>query len=265
MNATTLTEADKFVYERDGCVLKRGFFSPEEISRVVSTTERDSLIDQKMYDRGDKEGLKTKLSLWFSLDDSIYSMMARCKRIISSAELLLEGSVGHFHSKYMKKEPRVGGAWEWHQDYGYWYRDGFLFPQMLSVLTALTPASSKNGCLQVLKDSHLLGRIDHGFAGEQVGADMERVNEAGKRMELLHVEMNPGDSLFFHCNLLHRSDSNRSEEPRLSIISVYNRLTNKPYKGNNTSSWTPVEVISDEAILEADARGISESVNFNHK
>jgi hypothetical protein len=26
------------------------------------------------------------------------------------------------------KEPYVGGAWEWHQDYGYWYHTGCLFP-----------------------------------------------------------------------------------------------------------------------------------------
>ncbi len=35
--------------------------------------------------------------------------------------------VCHFHSKLMQKEPRVGGAWEWHQDYGYWYKNEFLF------------------------------------------------------------------------------------------------------------------------------------------
>jgi hypothetical protein len=29
----------------------------------------------------------------------------------------------------MQKEPRVGGAWEWHQDYGYWYKNGFLYPE----------------------------------------------------------------------------------------------------------------------------------------
>ena len=42
---------------------------------------------------------------------------------------------------------------------------------------------------------------------------MERVNQVLKRLELVHVEMQPGDTLFFDCNLLHRSDQNRAERP----------------------------------------------------
>jgi hypothetical protein len=29
-----------------------------------------------------------------------------------------DAPVCHFHSKLMQKEPKVGGAWERHQDYG---------------------------------------------------------------------------------------------------------------------------------------------------
>ena len=54
--------------------------------------------------------------------------------------------------------------------------NGFLFPDMLSVVTALTPATKANGCLQMIRGSHKMGRIEHGFSGEQVGADMEKVN-----------------------------------------------------------------------------------------
>lgn len=33
----------------------------------------------------------------------------------------------------MLKQPRVGGAWNWHQDFGYWYQVGCLNPEeMLS-------------------------------------------------------------------------------------------------------------------------------------
>ena len=35
---------------------------------------------------------------------------------------------------------------------------------------------------------------------------MERVHEALKRLELVYVEMEPGDALFFHANMLHRSE-----------------------------------------------------------
>jgi hypothetical protein len=33
----------------------------------------------------------------------------------------------------MMKDPKVGGAHIWHQDYGYWYHNGCLLPEMGSV------------------------------------------------------------------------------------------------------------------------------------
>jgi len=86
----------------------------------------------------------------------------------------------------------------------------------------------------VLKGSHKLGRIEHGRVGGQTGADMERVKEAMKILELVYVELQPGDALFFHCNLLHRSDQNRSEIPRYAFLVAYNRVDNNPYKVRHT-------------------------------
>lgn len=262
MSYKKLTPQDKEIFDRDGYLLVSSMFSSEEINLLYGIAINDDVINKKTYDRGDKEGLRTKLALWYSLGDDMYSLVARSERIVTGTQLLLEGQPAHFHSKLMQKEPKVGGAWEWHQDYGYWYRDGFLFPYMLSVLTALTSATKENGCLQVIKGSHKLGRVNHEFTGEQVGADQERVDVALQRMELVYVEMQPGDTLFFHSNILHRSDRNNSSEPRWSLISAYNEITNKPYKGTNTSSYTPISVVPDTAILESHAGSISENADF---
>lgn len=263
MDNRNLTPEDKLKFEEDGYLIIPGFFDKEEIDRIYSMARQDDVLKKKAIDRGDAEGLRTKLSLWYDLDDSIYSLMARSERMVHGAEFLLDTEVAHFHTKLMQKEPKKGGAWEWHQDYGYWYRDGFLFPDMISVMTALSEANKGNGCLQVIKGSHKMDRIEHGFSGEQVGADMERVDQALGQMERVYVELKPGDTLFFHCNLLHRSDSNLSAYPRWSIISVYNRITNKPFKGNNTSSYTPINRVPDESLLTTEIHGISEDVEFN--
>jgi ectoine hydroxylase len=49
------------------------------------------------------------------------------------------------------KEPYTGGAWAWHQDYGYWYQNGVLFPYLASCFIAVDPNTRANGCMQVLK------------------------------------------------------------------------------------------------------------------
>lgn len=262
MDYKKLSKADKEAFDQNGYVLIKGMLSAIEVEKLHNIAINDEVISKKSFDRGDANGMRTKLALWYSLGDDAYSLLARSERIVSGVELLLQGESAHFHSKLMQKEPKVGGAWEWHQDYGYWYRDGFLYPQMLSVLTALTPSNKENGCLQVIKGSHLIGRIEHGFSGEQVGANQERVDEALKRLELVYVEMEPGDTLFFHSNTLHRSDANLSDAPRWSIISAYNLITNVPYKGNYPTASTKIEVVSDNALNDANNEGIKENANF---
>ncbi len=256
------TQEHLAAYNRDGYVVVRNFFSKEEVDLLYKIAIDDDVMSQKSYDRVDASGLKTKLALWYALDESLYSKFARSERIVSGVEQILGGPAAHYHSKLMQKEPRKGGAWEWHQDYGYWYKNnGFLLPEMLSVLTALTPATRENGCLQMIRGSHKMGRVEHGFSGEQVGADMEKVDEALKIMELDFLEMEAGDTAFFHCNTLHASAANLSDKPRWSIITAYNLASNKPYKDVHVSSYTPIETFSGN-LLQEEKVSISDRADF---
>lgn len=85
--------------------------------------------------------------------NDIYGLLTRSEQVVDTVDALLDkntdktgthgdgSGVCHFHSKLMQKEPRIGGAWEWHQDYGYWYKNEFLLPdQMMSVMVAITEA-----------------------------------------------------------------------------------------------------------------------------
>ena len=126
-------------------------------------------------------------------------------------------------------------------------------------MVALTPANKGNGCIQVIKGSHKLGRVNHGFAGEQVGADQVMVDNALKTMDLVYVEIEAGDALFFHSNILHRSEANLSDSPRWSIISCYSSQSNLAYNETSTSWKTPIEMVPDEAILEWKADSLSQA------
>lgn len=263
-----LTAEQIAVFGRDGYLIVRNFLRSEEVDKLYSIATGDHLLQKHAFDLNDQSGKKTKLTLWYVPGNDAYGLLTKSKRMVGSAELLLEGDapVCHFHSKLMQKEPRVGGAWEWHQDFGYWYKNEFLFPdQMMSVMVAITEANKANGCLQVIKGSHRMGRIEHGFSGEQIGASQHYVDLALKTMELIYVEINPGDALFFHSNLLHRSEANLSDKPRWSLISVYNRASNIPYNEHSQSSICPLETVPDSALLEWETESIRDSANFLNK
>jgi ectoine hydroxylase-related dioxygenase (phytanoyl-CoA dioxygenase family) len=267
MNNLTLTDAQKAQYEKDGYLIVKNFISPEEAKLLYNIATGDDVLKNKAFDFNDQSGKSTKLTLWFTPGDDTYGLLTRSEAMVHAVQDLLgEGEVCHFHSKLMQKEPRVGGAWEWHQDYGYWYKNGFLFPDaMISVMLALTEANKKNGCLQVLKGTHKMGRVEHNFAGEQQGADMDFVNEALDRFERVYVELEPGDILFFHSNILHMSEANTSDKPRWSMISAYNMSYNKPFREKNGSCITPVKTVSNDSILSSGAKGLSADRDFLQK
>jgi len=248
-----LTTQQVDLYHQQGYLVIKNFCSTQETDKLYGTAVDDNAMRNNAVDVNDKSGKKSRLSLWFTPGNDVFGYLTRSQKMVAMVKQLLGGKteVCHFHSKLMQKEPKVGGAWEWHQDYGYWYKNQFMFPdEMLSVMIALTEANQENGCLQVIKGSHKLGRVNHGFAGEQVGADMTMVNNALKTMELVYVELEPGDALVFHSNLLHRSEANLSDHPRWSVISCYNLQSALAYNETSTSYKTPVDVVPDNALLD---------------
>ncbi len=260
MSENYLTPEQKSDYQQDGYIIIKDFCSKNEIDKLYGTAVKDDDMRKNALDLNDQNGKKTKLSLWFTPGNDVFGYLTRSEKIINGVAALLDSQspVCHFHSKLMQKEPKVGGAWEWHQDYGYWYKNQFMFPdQLISVMVALTDATKENGCLQVIRGSHKLGRVNHGFAGEQVGADMVMVNNALKTMDLVYCDLHAGDALFFHSNLLHRSEANLSDYPRWSIISCYSAQSNLAYNETSKSWKIPVAIVPDEAILNWDSGSFS--------
>lgn len=235
-------------YQKDGYIIVPDFLTAKEVDKLYAIATSDEAVKKHAFDLNDQNGKKTKLTLWYTPGEDAYGLLTKSRRMVESVNQLMDGNseVCHFHSKLMQKKPRVGGAWEWHQDYGYWYKNQFLLPdQMMSVMVAITEANKENGCLQVIKGSHKMGRIEHGFAGEQVGASQLYVDLALRTLELVWVELKAGDALFFHSNLIHRSEANLSANSRWSIISCYNRKANIPYNEPSQSSTVPLQVVPD--------------------
>ena len=236
-------------YREAGYVLLRSFFQKEEVDLLRNIAKEDKELDQHSFGRKDGEGGTVRLSLWNHPGEGIYGAFARCNKMAEMAEVLLSDEPYHYHSKMIMKDAQVGGAWAWHQDYGYWYQNGVLTPNLLSAFIAVDPANKTNGCLQVIRGSHHCGRIEHTLTGDQAGADPTRVDAIMQRLEHEYIEMNSGDVLFFHSNLLHRSDRNRSETPRWSMICCYNARSNDPYFDSHHPRYTPLVRCEDSEII----------------
>ncbi|MCS6776245.1 MAG: phytanoyl-CoA dioxygenase family protein [Chloroherpetonaceae bacterium] len=258
MSGFVLTQEQITTFHRDGFVFIPDLLDREEVELLGQIARADADFLRNANDRLDASGARTRLSLRNELYEDVYSAVVRSESLVNAMECLLGDEVYHYHHKMTMKEPFEGGAWEWHQDYGYWYNNGCLYPDMASCMIAVDPATRENGCLQVLRGSHRMGRFDHGKTGEQTGADPERVEEARKRLELVYCEMEPGTAVIFHCNTLHRSDQNRSANPRWAFICCYNTRHNDPYKKHGHPNYHFLEKWPDSRIKEVGRRQLTE-------
>jgi ectoine hydroxylase-related dioxygenase (phytanoyl-CoA dioxygenase family) len=220
-------------YAEDGYFFRSGLLSADEVADFRGHARRQlesEAAKGAVMEKGDKEGNKTLLRMWNHAGDDKYGLLARDERLVG----LAEGSVGKpvylYSHKMTMKQPNEGGAWEWHQDFGYWHNYGCLAPEMMSIYIALDKSTQQNGCLQLLKGSHNLGRLNHVREGGQTNVDPEYVDAATRRFESVYAEMEAGDALVFHANLLHRSDANRSDTYRWGYICSYNAVDNAPFK-----------------------------------
>lgn len=261
-NTFPLSPSQVEQFERDGYLILERLLDPAETEILIRTAKEDQALHAHAYGSKDSKGRESRLSLWNHPGDDIFGAVAQSRRIVDAMEQLLGGEVYHYHSKLMLKEPFVGGAWEWHQDYGYWYQNGCLFPFMASCLIALDRATRENGCLQVIRGSHQMGRVEHGRFGQQTGADPDRVKAALERMEHVYCAVEPGSAILFHGNLLHASDPNTSPNPRWSLICCYNAARNDPYKDSHHPRYTKLQKLPDSAIKAVGAKASSWDKDF---
>lgn len=239
-------------YHENGFMVARAMYSAEETDLLRRAMEQDPKVAAHSLIRPDTEGGGTRISLWNRAGDSVYGLAARSERMVDTAEQLIGEPVYHYQSKLTAKDPFGGGAWEWHQDYGYWYYNGCLRPDMLSMMIALDRSDRDNGCLQVVRGSHKLGRIDHLEVSEkQNSADPARMEHIIGQSEIVHCELDPGDVLIFHSNTLHRSDQNRSPNRRWTLIVCYNAVSNDTITKADDRYYVPLDKVPDGAIVAA--------------
>lgn len=237
-------------FGEDGYLIVPGLLDERETNLLMTVAKSDRASLAEAYAKKDASGGESRLVVHNELDHSPYAAIVRSQRIVKAMQSLLDDEVYHYHHKMMLKEPFIGGAWEWHQDYGYWYDNGCLYPDMASCLIAVDRATQENGCLQVVRGSHKLGRLEHGKTGGQTGANLERVAAVLQRLELVYCELSPGDAVFFHGNTLHRSDQNKSQHSRWSLICCYNTKHNDPYVEGKHPGYEPLEIWNDQDVAK---------------
>ncbi len=135
------------------------------------------------------------------------------RAVVGSEELSL------FSDKLNFKRP--GGApFPWHQDSPYWAFSCDHLERLVSVAIHLDDATLENGCLWMIPGSQRSGAFpcftDRGVVG-RLYTDVDRL-DLGRPLSL---EVPAGSVVFFHGDIVHGSQGNRSRLQRRVLVETY--------------------------------------------
>ncbi len=132
------------------------------------------------------------------------ALAALCKELGVVTPLLIQ-------SMFIFKQPRIGGAVDWHQDASFLYTEP---SSVIGLWFALEDATQHNGCMYALPGMHrsrLCGRFKRGEHGLSFERDMD-VNWTPANAKALPAKQ--GTLVVLHGHLPHFSESNRSNHSR---------------------------------------------------
>jgi non-heme Fe2+,alpha-ketoglutarate-dependent halogenase len=203
-------------YDRDGVAFPIRVFSTDEVSFFRDALE--SIINTC--------GSVKRL-------DNLHLFFDWTRRLLTHASLLdvIEDVLGPdilvLGTLVFYKPPRDSSYASWHQDSVY---SGLHLTPSTSAWIALTPSRPENGCMRVIPGSHNLGQLAHTNRQDQSnllkrGEQLAMVDES----QAADVVLQPGEMSLHQSTIIHGSNANRSEEPRMGFIVrfVTNQIQNR--------------------------------------
>jgi non-haem Fe2+, alpha-ketoglutarate-dependent halogenase len=202
-------------YERDGIVFPIPVLSPDEV------TEFRKELEALCVDRP-KRLENLHLSYPWAYRLASHPAVLDAVESVLGPELLVDGNLVFY------KPPHDSGYSSWHQDSVY---SGWHLTPSVSAWIALTPSEPANGCMRVVPGTHRQGLLEH----ENI-QDPNLLNKRGERLRMdvdesqaVDVVLRPGEMSLHHSNIVHGSNPNTSDRPRIGFIVrfVTNLRTNR--------------------------------------
>ena len=234
----TLSDEQVESYWRDGYVVAPGLVEPEKLERWLARLDdivegrvepaenmlvmRDIMVAKGVVRPGTKLEAIAKIQDYEN--DPVLDTYTTDDHVLDCIERIVGRDVQTIHTMLINKPPNVDGRHPLHQDLLY-------FPfrpanRIVASWTALEPVTKENGCLVAIPGSHRGELLKHEdpdieyLNGGYFGAkDVDELIE-----QRVHLEMEPGDTVFFHPILLHGSGRNRTPNFRRAISAHYTSL-----------------------------------------
>jgi phytanoyl-CoA hydroxylase len=241
----SLSQEQRLFYEENGYIVVKGLFSPEDIKKYDNRfveicrnpSERATGLSIGRDITTAKAGIKINDEKHIHkindfMDDGTFSSYPRHPPMVEVIKSICGDDVKCIQSMLINKPPHIGQTTRHplHQDLLY-------FPvrpynTICASWTAMVPMTRENGCLVAIPGSHRAEVLfPHGYPKWEKEGGVNKyyfgIQELPKDLPpLSYLEMDAGDTIFFHPLLIHGSGTNRSDNFRIAISCHFSSAKN---------------------------------------
>jgi len=228
-------------YQRDGVIRIREFLSPAQITEIRAEIQRYICedLDAKPADACTREADgKTVRNLWrLEQHNDYFRQLAQRPEITCLVAKLVQGDPVLMGVETFNKPARIGSGVPYHQDNAYFCQSP---SDVLTIWIAIDRVTVENGAVYFIKGSHKLGMLptqQSGVQGNSIG--LAETLETPKSDQFC-ATLQPGDATIHHCQTIHHSDPNETENTRLGLLLVY--------RGSHTETDRTLHTAYTEAV-----------------
>lgn len=208
-------------YQRDGIVFPVTVLSAGEVTFFRGALE-------SLANNCGEESLKRLDSLHLFFEWA-YRLITH-DALLNAVEDILGDDILIYGTLVFYKTPHGSSYASWHQDSFY---SGLHLTPSTSAWIALTASNQANGCMRVIPGSHKLGSVNHVNV-----CDPNLLNRRGEQVSMtvdesqaIDVVLQPGEMSLHQSTIVHGSNPNQSDEPRIGFIVrfVTSQFTNRDW------------------------------------
>jgi phytanoyl-CoA hydroxylase len=257
-----LTKEQLDAFNQNGFLILRNFADEIECKAILEVASihlkyKIEPIETERDYRGKSQEYRTQISNYNSIEkkrklsvrrlrqvyhrDILFKNWMENEKIRPILKQILEDEVvltlAH-HNSIMTKMPYTSKETSWHQDRRYW---SFSDDNLVSVWLALDEENSKNGVLEFIPKSHLMKFSEAQFGEKEYFDTKKSLNLSlieTKQSNVLYC----GDVVLFHCKLLHRANSNKTDTPKISFVYTVKGERTEALKGSRTAHYSEISL-----------------------
>ena len=206
-------------FYRNGFVHVKRIFNREEITNILNEIE---IIKKKFTKIKNKNMHLTKDGKFNSIHDinkfikkrKIYEL-TKDPKLVNIVEKIIGKNISLRNLEFFLKPKKTGLKAPIHQDNNFWNINN---KKALNVWLACTSSNFKNGGVYYFLKSHKDGIVKHELSFKPGTSQQIAKNHLKKKYKKFYPNLKPGDCIFHHCEVIHGSNANKSNNDRVGLV-----------------------------------------------